>query len=483
MQLSGAGASPNIPSLPSTPLCSPALPFRARTTIFMCKQLKTKKLFPLLWVLPALLFAACPASSEDVRPPDDQFFFPTGMAMDSAEANLFITNANSDLRYDSGSISVVDLARVSEIAAGWIDGGQLPQGRDCEADRSVPHTLLCNEEEVIRADATVRTGNFATEIATQELDDGRTRLFAAVRGDPSLTWIDYDPSSQTLDCGGGGALPRCDEDHRLSRMRNDQSVGNIPAEPFGIYVDGDAGFAVLTHLTQAAVTLANAPRDGSAPILSDALGGVFEASPLTGARSALGVSGRNSGGRVYVTSRSDSRVQIFTVARIANQLPALVPAEFFFLRGVQPSDDGRGIQFSESGNRAYVLNRTPAMLQVIDTSLNEVGLPKNDLDSAIEVCSNSSNLQVGDLGAGNRAYVTCFRDGQVWVVNTATRSIESIIDVGRGPQSIELSTTRKQLYVTNFLEDTVSVIDLTPGAKTENRVVLKLGRTRQSGGK
>jgi DNA-binding beta-propeller fold protein YncE len=415
-----------------------------------------------------------------VHPPDDQFFFPTGMAMTADQSWLFVANANSDLRYDSGSISAVDLQKVSSYATDWVTDEVVPT--DCEIDTTFVDTLVCNEAHFVLADATVRTGNFATEIGVQTLDDNRSRVFAAVRGDPSLTWIDFDPAAPSLECGGSGGLPRCDNAHRLSRMRNDESIGTLAPEPFGLYVDSLGGYVILTHLTQGAVSLADAPGNGDAPVLSDALGGVFEPDPVTRVRSALGASARLPGGRIYVTSRSEDRVQIFTVLRIGDEFPALVPGEFFFLRGVEPSDNGRGIHFSDGGNVAYVVNRSPAMLHVLDTSMDLTGSPRNELTKAVEICSSASNLAVGDMGQGERVYVACFREGQVWAIDPASGILEAIIDVGRGPQALVLSVDRQQLYVSNFLEDTVAVIDLEPTSRTENRVVLKLGRTRQSGG-
>ncbi|MBL4635517.1 MAG: YncE family protein [Kofleriaceae bacterium] len=439
-------------------------------------------LCPALCLIGVMALAACPATSDEVRPAADRFFFPTGLAMLGDGTALFVLNANSDLRFDSGSINVVDLDRVEEIADQWVASGAVPSDVDCDIDSSVAYTMVCNEKEFILANSTVRTGNFATEIGVQELDDGSSRIFAAVRGDPSLTWADFDPGSRTLSCGGSGAVPRCDEAHRLSRMRNDDSIGSMAVEPFGLYVDSVGGFVVLTHLVQGAVTLADAPLDGSPPILSDVLGGVFRPDNVSNVSSALGASARVPGGQVYVTSRSEERVQTFTVGRIPGEFPALVPGDYFFLRGVSPSDNGRGIRFSPSGDRAYVVNRSPAVLQVLDTSLNEGGSPRNELVRTVELCSSASGLVVGDLGQGDRAYVSCFRQGQVWVVDPGLGSVDAIIDVGRGPQGLVLSELNNKLYVSNFLEDTVAVVDLESGSATENRVVLKLGRTRQSGG-
>ncbi len=445
-----------------------------------------KALYQTITPLVALALAAltgCPATSDEVRPPDDQFFFPTGMAIDEGQGSLFVSSANSDLRYDSGTITIVNLDRVEELLGGWLSGGQLPAGADCEADNTIATTLVCNEAEAIVASSSVRIGNFATEIGVQALDDGTARLFAAVRGDPSLTWIDFNPASRELECGGSGSMPRCDQDHRLNRLRNDESVGNLPPEPFGIYVDSADGFVILTHLTQGAVSLTDAPTDGSPPVVADAIGGVFDADPLTGARSALGAAARTPGGRVYVTSSSEERVQIFTVARAGNALPSLVPSDFFFLRDVLPSDDSRGIRFGGDGDVAYILNRSPAVLQVLDTSIRSTGQPSNALSQVVEICPNASNLAVGDMGAGDRVYVTCFREGQVWVLDPIGGGVDAIIDVGRGPQALAISEDNQKLYVTNFLEDTVAVVDLEVASPTENRVVLKLGRTRQSGGK
>ncbi len=435
-----------------------------------------------LALLAGMLLSACPASSDDVKPPADQFFFPTGIALTADQNTLFVANANSDLRFDSGSISVVNLDRVSALVTGWIDSGTVPD--DCEKDATLASILVCNEKRVIEAEQTVRTGNFATEIGVQLLDNGKSRVFAAVRGDPSLTWVDFDPETRSLDCGGGGGtLPRCDDDHRLSRMRNDESVGTLPAEPFGIYVDSVAGHVVLTHLSQGAVSLADAPSDGSDPMLSDALGGVFEPDIVTRVRSSLGAAGRLPGGRVYVTSRSEDRVQMFSVVRLGAEPPALVPGDYFFLRGVEPSDDGRGIQFSADGNQAYIVNRSPPMLHILDTSIDAQGAPRNELTGAVELCTTASNLATGDLGQGERVYIACFREGQVWVIDPGALTLEAIINVGSGPQALAISEDKQQLYVSNYLEDTVAVIDVNPDSSNQNRVVLKLGRTRQSGGK
>lgn len=447
------------------------------------------KRFQLVSIVALALASGCTAALDEVRPPADQFFFPSALAVSPDESVVFVTNANSELRYDSGTVSVIDVAKVAELRDAWLDpvtGGVVPSGRDCQIDVDRSHLLTCNEAEVVIEGATVRTGNFATEMGTQLLDDGNLRLFIAMRGDPSITWIDYDASARNLECGGSGSIPVCDETHRLTQMRNDLSLPTLFDEPFGIYVDSTNEYAMVTHLTSGAVSLVDAPADGSEPMIADALSGLFAAN-ASGVRGAVGVAGRAPGddfNLLYVTSRSESRVQTLYVTRIGgpDALPTIVASDFFFLRNVQPSDDSRGITFNAAGDRAFIVNRDPPMLLVVDTSVDADGRAKNELTDAVEICTQAANVVVADAGNGERVYVSCFRDGQVWVIDPTSGDVEAVINVGRGPHSLRALPNNRMLMVANFLEDTVNVIDLTPGSPTQNRVALRLGRTRDEGG-
>ena len=133
------------------------------------------------------------------------------------------------------------------------------------------------------------------------------------------------------------------------------------------------------------------------------------------------------------------------------------------------------------GARASIViragSRGPISSYVIVNS--GVRAPRNEPIGATDMCRQASTVTVVDSGDGERAIVTCFQDGQIYVVDPrGAAQIEDITTVGRGPYSAVASTTRKKLYITNFLEDTVSVVDLTPGAPTRNRVVLRIGSPR-----
>jgi DNA-binding beta-propeller fold protein YncE len=441
---------------------------------------------------------ACTASAEEVAPKQRNLFFPTGVAVSPDDSKLFVTNANSELRYDSGSIGVIDLALVDQIAADWSVGKNIPANDpsttnderddpsqpDCVQDPDHGETLICEEARFFAPNSGARIGNFATSIGVQDTGGGNLRLVIPTRGDPSVAWVDWD--GQKLSCNANGqGFELCDDTHRLSYVHNDPNLAVLPEEPFNVFVDSAGEFAMVSHLTTGNVTLINSPIGGSASIADIAIG-VFAPDPLTGLRGSTGIAGRpNPGGDiVYVGSRTEDRIQTFTVGRPVNGAdPFMVPGNFFFLDSVGgnagSSADTRGMAFSSDGNRMYLINREPPSLQVYDTSLKPTGFPANTGVGATDICRQASTLTTFDTGDGDRIYITCFSDGQVYVVDPrGLASVEDILTVGRGPYAIAVAPTRKKVYVTDFLEDTIAVIDVAPGSPTRNRVVLRIGKVK-----
>jgi DNA-binding beta-propeller fold protein YncE len=441
----------------------------------------------------AVALVGCTASSEEVRPKPNELFFPTGAAVSPDERFLFVANANSELRYDSGTVSVIDLDEVDRVVAEWIATGASSVA-ECSQDLEHRETLACGnkptedspppEAHFIIADASARIGNFATDVAVQDTGNGTLRLIVPTRGDPSIAWLDFDGSRLSCNDGAQG-FALCDEGHRLSYVHNDPELPLVPDEPFDAYADSSGEYAVVTHLTTGAVTLIDSPAGGDAYV-ADVLDGIFAADPVTGVRGATGISARPSpnGSIIYVASRSEDRVQMLTVGRPVNTAPPyLVAGNYFFLNLVGNaaglSSDSRSLTFSASGDRMYLINRKPPSLQIFDTSAGPTGFPKNAGIAASDICRQSSTVTVMDTGDGERAYVSCFQDGQIYVVDPrGFSSVEDIITVGRGPYSVVAAPSRKKVYVTNFLEDTVVVVDASPTSKYYNRVVLRIGDVR-----
>jgi hypothetical protein len=467
------------------------------------------------------VIAGCTASANDVHPQPDVMAFPSGLAITPDERFLFVANANSELRFDSGSIGVLDVDRIQRKVAGWLDPAKNPDG--CNQEDGHSETLVCDVPEFLKGnkpgDAGVRIGNFATDLALQDFSPinptdptahpGPYRVFVPTRGDPSVAWADFDPVAGALRCNASGdAFALCDDAHRLSTLENDPELAPLPEEPFGVFADARAGVAVVTHLNTGAVTLISAPPpsgDTAADVkIVDIRTGFFNVD-VNNTIGATGVTGRPStpGGPddiIYVGSRSDHRVQTFTVGTLPVSDPAapadpayLVPGNFFFLTDVGNvvggSSDTRGMKISDDGNRLYLVNRQPPTLQLYDTSTSPTGTPRNIGMGGIDICREASTVAVVNNGNGERAYVTCFLDGQLYVVDPRDlNQPEDILLVGRGPYSVVGATqqrvlpdstrTKMLLFVSNFLEDTIAVVNITPGDPTYNRVVLRIGIPR-----
>lgn len=425
----------------------------------------------------------CTASSEEVRPPADEIFFPTGVVLSPDGSTLFVGSANSDLRYDSGTIASLPVAPIVTAIRGWQADRTIPPG--CAVDQGAREALECGEAMFLddesgnpRPGATVRVGNFGSALAVQDLGGGNARLFAPVRGDPSITWIEWNGASRTLDCGGGEGLPLCDDAHRLTRVRGDTDLPAIADEPYGAYADDAGEFAMITHLTSGTITLVDSPKAGT-PAVVDSLSGLF-ANDASGARGASGVAARD--GIVYVTSRTDPRVHMITVARPPGQTPFIAPSSYFFLHAVGgiggDSGDSRGIAFGEGGDVAYLVVRDPPTLQAYDTSLDAQGTPKNTLLAATDICRQASTVVVGDLGGviGERVFVGCYQSGDLYVIDGRSGlRVDSVTTLGRGPFGMALATADKLLFVTNFLEDSVAVVDADPASPTAYHVILRIG--------
>lgn len=506
------------------------------------------------------LALGCTASGEDVQPPRNQLAFPTGMAAAPDGTVLFVANANSELRYDSGSLNVVDMPRTQSVIEAWLahiksagfacdsypqnvasdplvkppasGGGSL----SCSCDSTSPGTLVCDEAYFLNQDAGVRIGNFATDLSIQAFssDSSHLRVFVPTRGDPSVAWADYDGTA--LHCAAGSAVyPLCDDAHRLISLNNDPDAAVLPDEPFGVFSDvvraHDAsgnlippthGFAMIAHLSNGAVTLIDAPADSSKVQITDIETGVFSDPLATGLVGASTIAARQMPilppgpppepgegvpelvpDTMYVASNADNRIQLYNVGMRGGTAGYMVPGTFFVLDAVGTaagsSADTRGLRFSSDFNRLYLVNRAPPSLQVYDTSLGSSGTPNNTLVGSSDLCREATAVVTSapvmkpavPPGMGTfldeRVYVTCFQDGQIYVVDPSGQSqVEDIISVGRGPYaavSVDnvptdptvTVTSQRQLFVSNFLEDTIAAIDIDPTSPTHNRVVLRIG--------
>jgi hypothetical protein len=232
-------------------------------------------------------------------PPADTFFFPSSAVMEPDGDWLFVANSNADLRYNDGTLVVVNVGEDRTVATDQglltLRGAASDRARPSQwavcpkqdyvnpLPRSTPPTccwdaldsniLNCDERLYIQSDASVRVGSFAAAMAWQPncrgpcdmgctADPAGGRIILGVRGDTSLTWVDVlaagtgpRPGFHCRQDGGTGTLAECTQKvtettsvlFSQSGDPNAPSVG-LPDEPYALALDEAHGLLYVGHL-------------------------------------------------------------------------------------------------------------------------------------------------------------------------------------------------------------------------------------------
>jgi YVTN family beta-propeller protein len=541
-----------------------ALPLRCAVVLRRCL---------LVAALAAVVGPGCDFGQTGIAPPLDRIFLPAGVVADPDASLLYVVNSNSDLRFNAGTIAVVDLAsananpaaiavlnRSAGSSPGQLAANPAPPCSKTRFSRTedVPDDYCCRdlvdsnitnciEPQFIQAAATVALGSFGGDIQLQRFarrDENDAmgppvrRLFVAVRAEPSITFADVTVSPEgraAIRCTGlrRGGEPQlagafCDDGWKIRRPGG-ATPGELvlPEEPHALVLDRDSthGILYVGHLTVTAnnqvegggvstIDVCN-PADDSSVRFAGLARTTFLPTALSQAVAGLSPGDpANSSTLIYATARYSAAISGMvlrsptagkcddTVSPPPERDLTLVPAEAFYSPVFLPrgadirsilfspdSPDGEcakpegGTSSSSSRCQAFVLHRNdsdtasnPAALVVLDRTRLDDGTVANTPTAILEVCSGPTAMQVHNAGRGSRIYITCYDDGQIYVVDPVTVAVTALIDVGAGPNSLVFSSVDPAwAYVANFANSHLSVIDLKPSSPTENHVVLRIG--------
>lgn len=248
----------------------------------------------LAWLGPAAALTSalasgtsCYSAGQGSPPPLSRLYFPVGLAVSEHGNVLYAVSSDFDLQWNGGTIQSFDLHRLRADAVRQIesppqgcpndpppqrpDGSGLTQPLGWTCAPPVDSTPYVRDAVII--------GAFATDLRLVSQRDTKgnavkSRLFAPVRGDASLTWADVDVDPETpppddaaasadypgfrIHCDPRTSDGRCDASHRAGTDPNEP--GNtrnvtLPGEPFGMAVTADATSIVLTHQSDTKVSL------------------------------------------------------------------------------------------------------------------------------------------------------------------------------------------------------------------------------------
>ncbi len=404
---------------------------------------------------------------------------PTGLAVTPSQPMLLVTNGNWDRKQLDSTLVAVELdALFSALARPGEAGDRTRSCRRVAADDS---TIECDPAAFIDAGTTVRLGTGAGNVAIDRPGgpDGPLRLLVPTRSPASVTWID-------VSMDGGPVLFECDQDDAgiCGEGHVIQASGSerLPGEPARVKVDEHgARFAYVPHILGGSISLL--ALDGErGPELTDVQEDFFREDPFKDDDLAggFGVASRVCDpAQPSAESRECTRPFLYATQRyfpgvreltVAPGLDLILPGREVSLPVVNPQVVvGRpfmgDLAFEDPalGDRLLVVQTTPPGLLRLDTSLGDDDRPVDRIIGVVPVCDDPNGLAVHRApGEEPLALVTCAGEGRLAIVGLGSFRELASVRVGKGAYEVVVDVERKQAYVSNTAEDTVSIVSLDP---------------------
>lgn len=419
----------------------------------------------------------CDLSNPGVPVPLGDVNFPIALAVvaDDPEARfLVVANSNIDLSYSSGSLQSWDLRAIREAIDAQV-------GMGCGGVDEPPCVIAIEENE--------GAGFLADEVQIGSHADGlvyfaeRDRFYLPVRsGRGVLTWVDFSAGNGTFACGPrSGKVPSCDDAHRgadvaasaegLTLPNDPVAVAVVPASLLGPEVRADA--IVVPHRSGRASLFLDDP-ELPRPVFTDVIEGI--PNDIVSARLDPET------GWVWVTNAG------VAASRLSRDLVALSPVlvpesgaaqltiiQRLRLSGVDDGQDTRDIAFEPGTERAWVLSRKPESVITLDFALEPRSTGILPIGDIFAVAAGPSRIERIVIGGHPYLAVTCYEANNVSVVDPELGLVASIAGLA-GPFEMAFDAERNWLFVTNFRNSTLGVIDLGLLATNESpRLIATLG--------
>jgi len=402
----------------------------------------------------ALVGAAC---QDDPKPdihPDGIVRYPVSLAVDPKQDYAYVVSANFDRRYGGSLVAVYDLATHAPVMGA---GVQIP--------------------------------TYAGSITLQlDATGNAVRGYVPTRDGAFLAYFDIvrDPTTGVprLTCSTGSGAARepgkaqpCDASHAIHSSPD--GVWAVGSDPFGVAIteDGKDTWVHVTSLSEGKMALFRLDAAG-VPVLEST-------SHFANGLHSVAVSALT--GEAYVSDSFTNLIFRYNVDISAEVTPTTLPlpghlqvkADPLVLPTGLTADYGRGLAFNHDGTVLYLAYGSPPQLLMIDTSLDALGKPHNITLASIPLGRTPSMMAIAPTGTGgsDRVYVSSLRSNDVWVVDTATRTIVDVIQVGTRPYGVayaEVPGVGKRIYVAIFEGHTVAVIDVDPASPYFHQVIAYL---------
>lgn len=481
----------------------------------------------------AVSATACFTDDDGQQPSPDLFYFPTGVVASPGKTTLYVANSDFDLRFSGGSIFAMDLRAMRDAITpipAAIEAGDdaatacAAAGRGLNADPWLNPGPCSAFEAAPFVGNSVFVGAFASALSlVHEPGGSRARLFAPVRGDPSVTYLDVEDdrgadadaaASFRLDCQVD-ERGFCDLSHRLGQDRDKTLRGiQLPSDPIGIAATADGTAIVVAHQSEQSASLVvndweSVPR--LAYFITGLPNGPTELAPLPAPGFVAEADGLVYQPGFTLTFRSASTLDLLRFVPDSGAVPArpfVTRGQTFPLTTNASAFDSRGVAILDGPRsrceatcsalsepqaclescaenvplRIYMANRTPAQLLVgrVETIINRTGDPAAPSSvtenvfffDSIPLNFGPTRVKIGRVvdEAGqfvDRVFAVCFDSRSVFVIDPETERVETIIQTGRGPQDVAFDEgigpdgePFAYAYISHFTDSYLGIVDL-----------------------
>jgi YVTN family beta-propeller protein/VCBS repeat-containing protein len=234
----------------------------------------------------------------------------------------------------------------------------------------------------------------------------------------------------------------------------------VGSNPSWLAVSPDGARAYVSNLFDGTVSVI----DTATNTVIDTDAGVAGVNAISVGGSAWDMALSPDGTRLYVTKQNNSTVSVIdtTTYTLVDADPAAA--------GVNPISVGGqpwGLAVSPDGTRVYVTSRTTNTVAVIDTATNTLIDTDPGTAGVTPITVGGQPLDAAVSPDGTRLYVANWSDGTVSVIDTAAYGVidtdpatagTTPITVGGQPAAVAVSPDGARVYVTNF-NGTVAVVD------------------------
>ncbi len=397
--------------------------------------------------LTLLAAAGCADVDGGTPHPTDRLDYPVSVTADPGGRVVWVTSGNFDLAYRGGAVLAIDVADNTFIEGSAFEVGGFPG----------PLTILERDGEAV-----------AGYILSRDSD--------------ALYHVAFDGPVQapTVSCPGGSrsggqGIYRCGSAAAIDKATvrdDDESVElSVGPDPFGALVrraraEREPDLLLTGAMLDGNVATFELDEEGTPKLVGafNLLGGLyaFAESPTSG--------------RIYTTSKTVNAIQVLAIEVPDQGAEVNLDNPYVKLVGqlVVPEnlavDRARDVAISADGTRLYAAYRSPDTLLVVDLTEDAGGEPADRILGKIPLSEDPGDILVipGPTGDNERVYVSCFGAGRVEVVDPFAGRVIDTIRTGRGPFGMAYVDNAdldiRRLYVANFYDDSVGVIELDPSS-------------------